>query len=295
MSTDLLQFFAICDKMTAKGGGFVTEHNAIGLHMERCEEKTGWSMTSSHAHLSHELYFLISGQRRYFLGHTIHDVVPGDLVLVPRTQLHRTVDLGSESYSRFVVYFDETERFTFPKLIGQAHFEQLMSCGCLQLPPHIVTRIAENLEQMERELSTPAAWSTATAYHLLEDILLCALRYGTPKQNCRGEIADKVQEAAHYIAENYGENLSLGDVAKIACMEKTYFSKRFKALTGFGFHEYLTQTRLRAAEQLLRETSLSVTEITAQCGFSGSNYFGDVFRRWKGVSPSQYRKTSRGS
>ena len=78
-------------------------------------------------------------------------------------------------------------------------------------------------------------------------------------------------------------------------MEKTYFSRRFKALTGFGFLEYLTQTRIRAAEQLLIETELSIENIAELTGFSCSNYFGDVFRHYKGVSPTAYRIQSSGT
>ena len=79
----------------------------------------------------------------------------------------------------------------------------------------------------------------------------------------------------------------------MAHMERTYFSKRFKALTGFGFWEYVTQTRLKEAERLLSETDISIGSVAELCGFSGSNYFGDVFCRWKGVSPTQYRKQCR--
>ena len=75
-------------------------------------------------------------------------------------------------------------------------------------------------------------------------------------------------------------------------MEKTYFSKRFKALTGFGFLEYLTQTRLQAAQELLTATEMSIGDISEACGFSSSNYFGDVFRRCCGMSPSDYRLRS---
>ena len=97
-------------------------------------------------------------------------------------------------------------------------------------------------------------------------------------------------DIAQYISENYHLQLTLDDAAKIAYMERTHFSKRFKQLTGFGFQDYLTQTRIRAAENLLQTTDLSISEIAEHCGFSSSNYFGDAFRRWKGISPSTYRK-----
>ena len=106
-----------------------------------------------------------------------------------------------------------------------------------------------------------------------------------------GETVDKIQYAARYISENYAEPLTLEDAARLTNLEKTYFSKRFKLLTGFGFHEYLTEVRLCAAAQLLEQTDLSMVDIAERCGFSNSNYFGDVFRRWKGCSPSQYHST----
>ncbi len=73
-------------------------------------------------------------------------------------------------------------------------------------------------------------------------------------------------------------------------MEETYFSKKFKQLTGFGFNEYLTQIRLRKSEILLLSPENSINEIADMCGFSSSNYFGDIFKKHTGLSPSQYRK-----
>ena len=263
------------------------------LWVERSESKKNWSMASSHAHPFHELYFLVSGRRRYFLGHTIYDISPGNLVLIPKQLLHQTTVLGNQGYDRYVLYFNETEEFILPKMIGRENFDRLMASGCLQLPPEATRQILRDLEQMEQEEAAQSEYSVAMGYHLLEDILLCALRFGKPKQQCRGEVADKVQEVSHYITENYARELPLTEAAKMACMEETYFSKRFKALTGFGFQEYLTQTRLLAAEELLRETNLTMSEIAELCGFSGSNYFGDVFRRRQGMAPTEYRRRCR--
>ena len=90
--------------------------------------------------------------------------------------------------------------------------------------------------------------------------------------------------------QNFHLPITLHEAAQMACLEDTYFSKQFKALTGFGFLDYLTQLRLQEAQRLLRTTALSLADISELCGFSGSNYFGDVFRRYTGMSPSAYRK-----
>ena len=111
-------------------------------------------------------------------------------------------------------------------------------------------------------------------------------------ERCKAELApmrSMVDLERNREAGRVSAMLTLEDAAGLVHMEKTYFSKRFKALTGFGFLDYLTQTRLRAAEDLLTRTSLSIGDISDACGFSGSNYFGDVFRRYHGISPSEYR------
>lgn len=263
---------------------------SLGIYIGRSATQTVWDMKDMHAHKSHELYFLISGQRRYLVGHTIYDVTPGDLVIIPRGQLHRTVSPRPVGYDRFVCNFLEGRLQPFIQTLGRELFDRLLTCSCLQLPPQISRQIYRDLQQLEQELTRRRDQTDAVALHLLQDVLLCALCHGTPKEPYHGESADKVQELTRYIARNYAEPITLRDAAAIACMERTYFSKRFKMLTGFGFQEYLIQTRLQAAEQLLRDTALPLNEIAEQCGFSSTNYFGDVFRRWKGISPTQYRK-----
>jgi len=264
---------------------------ALGIYIDRNATQTVWDMRDMHAHKSHEIFFLVSGQRRFFIGHTVYDVEPGDLVIIPCPQLHRAVSPRPAGYERYVCNFKETRIQTFINDLGRERFDHLLTCGCLQLPTHISQRIYRDLQQLEQELSHRHEYTDAAALHLLQDILLCALRYGTPKEPIHGDSEDKVQDLARYIARNYAQPITLSDAASMACMESTYFSKRFKALTGFGVQEYMTQTRLQAAEQLLRDTALSVGEIAEQCGFSSANYFGDVFRRWNGLSPTQYRKT----
>lgn len=260
------------------------------IYISRSASRSVWNMDAMHAHKSHEIYFLISGQRRYFVGHSIYDVAPGNLVFIPTTQLHRTTAPGRRGYERYVVNFFETHLQTFIELIGRTTFDRLLQSGCVQLPSSISRQVQRDLEQMEQSMSRSDSLGFATAVHLLQDILLCALHHGKPILPCTGESADKIQYVARYISENYTDSLSLHEAAQMAHMEDTYFSKRFKTLTGFGYHEYLTQTRLLAAQQLLDDTVLSIGEIAEHCGFSSSNYFGDVFRRWKGTSPSQYRK-----
>lgn len=257
---------------------------------DKAEQDQPENMPSMHVHGHHELYFLASGQRRYFIGHTIYDVMPGNLVIIPAGRLHRTTTPAGKGYVRYLLSFAGADVCTLAEAVGQARFAALLESGCVQLPPEAVRQVQRDLEQIEGEVMQPTYYSQALLGHLLQDILLTALRFGKRKAPFSGESADKIQEVARYISENFAQELTLDDVARMACIERTYFSKRFKKLTGVGFYEYLTQTRLREAERLLRQTQLSIGEVAERCGFSGSNYFADVFRRHSGLPPTAYRR-----
>ena len=146
------------------------------------------------------------------------------------------------------------------------------------------------LEQLERENNVQDPYAKAMEKNLFEQIILHILRCGKKKVQDENEGANKIQEAALYISKHFNEDITLSQISSMVYMEKTYFSKKFKSFTGFGFKEFLTITRINAAENLLTTTGLAISEIADLCGFTSSNYFGDAFHRHVGVSPSAYRK-----
>lgn len=93
-----------------------------------------------------------------------------------------------------------------------------------------------------------------------------------------------------YIREHYMDAISLSDVASIVNYNPIYFSMTFKRETGIGFSDYLTQVRIREARKLLKDVSLTVSDVAARCGFENAKYFSQVFRKNVGITPTEYRK-----
>ncbi len=267
--------------------------NEYGVKTEHDTTSSGSKTIGIHEHDFYEIYFLISGSRRYLMKHTAYDLEPSDMLFVPKKQLHRATSVSGAGFERYVLYFSDRQAELLSDLLGREVFEKTVNCGCISLPDAVSEEVRRGMERIGRELAEPTPLTDAFVTHLLQGIILNAVRYGKERRCLEGGSAEKVQKVAAYVAEHYSEEISLSDAARMACIEKTYFSKRFKQLTGFGFQEYLMQTRIMAAEALLTETKLSIGRIAEECGFSCGNYFKDVFKRYKGLSPAEYRKKHR--
>lgn len=97
-------------------------------------------------------------------------------------------------------------------------------------------------------------------------------------------------EFLQYIREHCAEKLTLEDLSKSCFYNPSYFSRLFKEHYGMTLTEFLSNTRLEKAQQLLEQTSLSVEEIALQSGFSGRNAFYKLFKERTGLTPQGYRK-----
>lgn len=258
--------------------------------IEKNKSPLATEMPETHSHAHYELYFLLSGKRRYFVGHKIYSVSPGNLVIIPANELHRTGALGGVGYERYVMYFSRDALDDITEMIGKEKIDEFLSLGCVQFSPEYIKWLRDRFRAVHTDQIHDDEFTYPLQKNLLYDIIVETLRHGNAKSRATGEGADKIQLVAGYISENYASEISLEFAAELACMERTYFSRRFKALTGFGFCEYLTRTRVNAAQSFLLTSELNVSEISDACGFSGSNYFGDVFRRLIGMSPSEYRR-----
>jgi YesN/AraC family two-component response regulator len=97
-----------------------------------------------------------------------------------------------------------------------------------------------------------------------------------------------VARAKAYVAENLEEKISAKTVATLCNMSPFHFSRSFKRICGMTFSEYVMETRIRKAIELLHDPEATITGVCFEVGFRDSSYFGRIFRRYAGMSPSQY-------
>lgn len=96
-----------------------------------------------------------------------------------------------------------------------------------------------------------------------------------------------------YVDGHIGENLRSEDVAERIGMSRSYFSTRFKEMTGETFHQYVIHRKMKTAAEWIEEGKKSITRIAVELGYDNFHYFAKVFAREHGCTPSEYRKESK--
>ena len=93
------------------------------------------------------------------------------------------------------------------------------------------------------------------------------------------------------VVDDKGKPITLEELAEIAKLSPFYFSHMFKRETGFAPMEYVINTRIEHAKTLLLTTSMSISEIAEEVGYSSSGSLINLFVKKVGSSPGQYRKS----
>lgn len=100
----------------------------------------------------------------------------------------------------------------------------------------------------------------------------------------------RVQKVKNFIDQNYRYEIRLPQVADIAGMSPSAFSRFFKLHTGRNLSEYIIDLRLGYASRMLVDSTHSIAEISFQCGFNNLSNFNRIFKKRKGCSPSEFRE-----
>lgn len=98
----------------------------------------------------------------------------------------------------------------------------------------------------------------------------------------------KIKKAIDYVENNYSEQITLSDLASVCCMSESALCRSFKSIMRQTPMEYIAAIRINKSLPLLATHEYSVTEISEKCGFSGSSYFAETFKRYMNCTPSQY-------
>ncbi len=168
-----------------------------------------------------------------------------------------------------------------------------------------------NLPQLEPAAAFQASvigrLASALAYEVarctpdrsLADRLLAALaarvsqHFGPePTQRCPDPPRLRLGRVLDYIDANLGQDLTLAELANVACLSRYHFSRSFKEAYGVGPQRYTVMRRVERAKALLRRGDDTLVSIAIAVGFADQSHFTAAFRRETGTTPGRFRAVS---
>ena len=103
-------------------------------------------------------------------------------------------------------------------------------------------------------------------------------------------ISPQIQKSCDYISLHLNEKLEVHKLAADLGYTDYYYSKKFKREVGIGVKEYIASQKVKLAKKMLKTTSLGINEIAEELSYVNQSYFGEIFKRDTGMSPSEYRQ-----
>ena len=102
-------------------------------------------------------------------------------------------------------------------------------------------------------------------------------------------VEEYVEKAAQFIHYNY-QTIEVRDVVDFIDFSRGYLTTAFRKFKGMPIQEYLLRVRMQKAKELIKATNLQIQEIGEKVGYEDQLNFSRIFRKYEGVSPSEYRR-----
>ena len=233
-------------------------------------------------HIDNEQYRAQSGDILLIRGGVLHGGIPSSCVYecfdFDLYGLFRTMDMVKKSLRPFYRQY----------LLPQCFFPAGSSRALQEAVSELMTAFHSGKEADCKELITVGCLS-----RLFTDILQKELYIQAPdKAYGSNHRIDQIKTVLEHIEQNFGTALTLDALAGVAGMNPKYFCRVFHSLTHQSPMEYVNYYRIEQAAYQLENMNKSITAIGSECGFAESSYFTKVFKKYKGITPKEYRRIS---
>lgn len=257
---------------------------------------------SWHFHPEFEIMLVIQGKGIRFVGDSMERFQPGDLVFLGKgiPHFYRSDDeyyqrTSAENSRALVLYFCEDflgeSIWDLPDI---SHLKKLVSNSSrgVKFEGPVKERMINQLMKLDDGRDSLAKvidllTILQTMAEAKEFTLLSSRGF---KHNLDEAECSRMNSVYQHIINNYSENPSLEEVAKVAFMSPTSFCRYFKSHTNKTYTQFLNEIKIGNACKFLIEDKMSISQVCYETGFNNFTHFNSQFKRIIGITPTQYKQ-----
>lgn len=249
-----------------------------------------------HWHDDIEFIHVISGKMMYMVSDRLIEINQGDVIFVNTQQPHghRHIEYEECIFNAVLI---PTEVFKYPeslikKYVDSVFYDSKFASFVFRKGDRGHAKLAKTIDDMvEKADIKEDAYEfdmIACGYKLMAEII--------KRLNCKGAEkigvspwADTLHKMIAFIQFNYKEPIKLEEIAEAGNVSRSQCCKIFKEIINRSPNDYLVEYRIDKSIDLIMKTDMKMTEIAYECGFNGSSYFAETFKKIVGVNPREYK------
>lgn len=237
--------------------------------------------------LDFQLLYIASGKAHFHFRKNNDEetiVHAGQMVLYRPKEAQKYEYYGEDKTEVYWVHFTGNNVTNLLRSYGLTPDKKVFSCGFVPEYKHLFRAMIVELQMCRENYSEMLEM-------YLKQIFIRLQRYvnGSTKTD-NSHTIEEIEKAVSYFNEHYSENISIDDYAKQNHVSVSWFIRNFKLYIGSTPMQYILSKRIYNAEALLQNTQYNISEIAQIVGYDNPLYFSRIFKKIKGVSPSEYRK-----
>lgn len=255
-----------------------------------------------HWHYFMEIIYMLDGTGLIECDGQSYVVEEGDMILFHPEAVHAIYTATNYSLKYAVMKFDVNRLYTensyAPKL------KVILESANKSREAEIFFReeklrgipVKEIFEECRQELENQNYGYDIVVHNKICYLLVQLIRlwrengFNTDQAAARAVETDSIHDITAYIDAHAGEPIRVEELADMCNMSYSYFAKNFKQYYGRSCKEYIEFIRVCKAADLLLFTDFDLSYISQETGFSDSSHLIKIFRKWKGVTPKQFKK-----
>lgn len=254
----------------------------------------------SHFHEESECIYVLKGNLSFQINESKQVLREGDALLILPDTIHR--DLIHEEGTQLIRIIVHPAMLTQEPGIHLHFIQPFLDSskkGSFYMPSShpLSKKIGHLLCETEKAEHSDDPYRSLKIAALLHMLLyeFCNAFPPEEEEDNFGSEADRMsqKQMVNYINENYGDKITLKDIAEAGKVSKSKCCSLFKTYMGISPIDYVNAYRLRVSRSLLEREDTPISDVAYTCGFSSQSYFTKLFNRTFHMTPRDYRFSTR--